>query len=95
MPPAGLEPATSGLGCPCSIQLSYGGARARNNARDGTVRQATGTDFNQRVTCYNTLRHLGSQVIFLEYVGENHGLATPANQRASRLNWRYRASTPS
>ena len=45
------------------------------NDKDGAV------DFNQGVTYYNTLRQLGKEVIFLEYVGENHGLARPVNQR--------------
>ena len=45
------------------------------NDKDGAV------DFNQGVTYYNTLRQLGKKVIFLEYVGENHGLARPVNQR--------------
>ena len=45
------------------------------NDKDGAV------DFNQGVTYYNTLVNLKKDVIFLEYVGENHGLAKPANQR--------------
>ena len=45
------------------------------NDKDGAV------DFNQGITYFNTLRQLGKQVIFLEYVGENHGLAKPVNQR--------------
>lgn len=45
------------------------------NDKDGAV------DFNQGVTYYNTLRQLGKKVVFLEYVGENHGLARPVNQR--------------
>ncbi len=45
------------------------------NDKDGAV------DFNQGVTYYNTLRQLGKEVVFLEYVGENHGLAKPVNQR--------------
>ncbi|HVZ49887.1 MAG TPA: prolyl oligopeptidase family serine peptidase [Gemmatimonadaceae bacterium] len=43
--------------------------------RDGAV------DFNQGVTYYNHLRQLNKDVILLEYVGENHGLARPANQK--------------
>ncbi|MFI5311154.1 MAG: alpha/beta hydrolase family protein [Gemmatimonadales bacterium] len=43
--------------------------------RDGAV------DFNQGITYYNHLRNLGKDVILLEYVGENHGLARPANQK--------------
>jgi acetyl esterase/lipase len=38
-------------------------------------------DFNQGVTYYNTLRQLGKEVIMLEYAGENHGLARPANMK--------------
>lgn len=43
--------------------------------KDGAV------DFNQGVTYFNTLRQLGKQVILLTYVGENHGLARPINQK--------------
>jgi dipeptidyl aminopeptidase/acylaminoacyl peptidase len=43
--------------------------------RDGAV------DFNQGITYYNHLRNLGKDVVLLEYVGENHGLARPANQK--------------
>ncbi len=52
-----------------------------HNDKDGAV------DFNQGITYFNTLRQLGKQVVLLEYVGENHGLARPANQRdyASRM----------
>ena len=46
-----------------------------HNDRDGAV------DFNQGVTYFNTLRELGKDVVLLEYVGENHGLARPANQK--------------
>ncbi|MDQ8144695.1 MAG: prolyl oligopeptidase family serine peptidase [Gemmatimonadota bacterium] len=46
-----------------------------HNDRDGAV------DFNQGITHYNTLRELGKEVVLLEYVGENHGLARPANQK--------------
>jgi dipeptidyl aminopeptidase/acylaminoacyl peptidase len=46
-----------------------------HNDRDGAV------DFNQGITYYNTLRELGKEVVLLEYVGENHGLARPANQK--------------
>jgi len=45
------------------------------NDKDGAV------DFNQGVTYFNTLVNLKKDVIFLEYVGENHGLAKPANQK--------------
>jgi hypothetical protein len=30
---------------------------------------------------FNTLRRLGKPVVLLEYPGENHGLARPANQQ--------------
>jgi dipeptidyl aminopeptidase/acylaminoacyl peptidase len=46
-----------------------------HNDRDGAV------DFNQGITYYNTLRELGKEVVLLEYVGENHGLSRPANQK--------------
>ena len=46
-----------------------------HNDRDGAV------DFNQGVTYFNTLRALGKDVVLLEYVGENHGLSRPANQK--------------
>ena len=43
--------------------------------KDGAV------DFNQGITYYNTLSQLNKDVILLEYVGENHGLARPVNQK--------------
>jgi dipeptidyl aminopeptidase/acylaminoacyl peptidase len=43
--------------------------------KDGAV------DFNQGVTYFNALRQLGKDVILLEYVGENHGLGRPINQK--------------
>ena len=46
-----------------------------HNDRDGAV------DFTQGVEYFNTLRRLQKPVIMLEYVGENHGLRKPANQR--------------
>jgi dipeptidyl aminopeptidase/acylaminoacyl peptidase len=46
-----------------------------HNDRDGAV------DFTQGVEFYNTLRRLQKPVIMLQYVGENHGLRKPANQR--------------
>ncbi|HLG05299.1 MAG TPA: prolyl oligopeptidase family serine peptidase, partial [Gemmatimonadales bacterium] len=46
-----------------------------HNDRDGAV------DFNQGITYYNHLRQLGKEVVLLEYVGENHGLNRPANQK--------------
>jgi dienelactone hydrolase len=46
-----------------------------HNDRDGAV------DFTQGVEYYNTLRRLQKPVIMLQYVGENHGLRKPSNQR--------------
>jgi dipeptidyl aminopeptidase/acylaminoacyl peptidase len=46
-----------------------------HNDKDGAV------DFNQGITYFNTLRQLGKDVILLEYVGENHGLQRPINQK--------------
>ena len=46
-----------------------------HNDKDGAV------DFTQGVEYYNTLRRLGKNVIMLEYLGENHGLAKRANQQ--------------
>ncbi|HWP02490.1 MAG TPA: prolyl oligopeptidase family serine peptidase [Gemmatimonadaceae bacterium] len=46
-----------------------------HNERDGAV------DFNQGITFFNTLRALGKDVVLLQYVGENHGLAQPRNQK--------------
>src|SRR5205085_201599 len=43
--------------------------------KDGAV------DFNQGITYFNALRQLNKDVILLEYVGENHGLARPINQK--------------
>jgi dipeptidyl aminopeptidase/acylaminoacyl peptidase len=43
--------------------------------KDGAV------DFNQGITYYNTLAQLKKDVILLEYVGENHNLARPINQK--------------
>jgi dipeptidyl aminopeptidase/acylaminoacyl peptidase len=43
--------------------------------KDGAV------DFNQGITYYNTLSQLNKDVILLEYVGENHGLARPVNMK--------------
>ena len=45
------------------------------NDKDGAV------DFNQGITYFNTLRQMNKNVILLEYVGENHGLARPINQK--------------
>ncbi|HUF25500.1 MAG TPA: prolyl oligopeptidase family serine peptidase [Gemmatimonadaceae bacterium] len=46
-----------------------------HNDKDGAV------DFNQGITFYNTLRRLGKDVVMLQYVGENHGLRQPENQK--------------
>ena len=46
-----------------------------HNDLDGAV------DFTQGVEYYNTLRRLQKPVVMLEYPGENHGLARPANQQ--------------
>lgn len=46
-----------------------------HNDRDGAV------DFTQGVEYYNTLRRLKKPVVMLQYVGENHSLRKPANQR--------------
>ncbi|HEY4306183.1 MAG TPA: prolyl oligopeptidase family serine peptidase [Gemmatimonadaceae bacterium] len=43
--------------------------------KDGAV------DFNQGITYFNSLRQMGKDVILLEYVGENHGLARPINMK--------------
>jgi len=46
-----------------------------HNDKDGAV------DWNQGIEYYNTLRRLGKDVVMLQYVGENHGLRVPANQK--------------
>jgi dipeptidyl aminopeptidase/acylaminoacyl peptidase len=46
-----------------------------HNDKDGAV------DFTQGVEYFNTLRRLKKPVVMLEYVGENHGLRKPENQR--------------
>ena len=46
-----------------------------HNDKDGAV------DFTQGVEYFNTLRRMQKPVIMLEYIGENHSLAKPANQR--------------
>jgi dipeptidyl aminopeptidase/acylaminoacyl peptidase len=46
-----------------------------HNDQDGAV------DFTQGIEYFNTLRRLHKPVILLEYPGENHGLARPANQQ--------------
>lgn len=46
-----------------------------HNDKDGAV------TWNQGIEYYNTLRRLKKPVIMLQYVGENHGLQKPANQK--------------
>lgn len=46
-----------------------------HNEKDGAV------DFNQGITWFNHLRELDKDVIMLQYVGENHGLQLPRNQK--------------
>ncbi len=46
-----------------------------HNDKDGAV------DWNQGIEYYNTLRRLKKSVVMLQYVGENHGLQKPANQK--------------
>lgn len=46
-----------------------------HNDKDGAV------DFTQGVEYYNTLRRLQKPVVMLQYKGENHGLAIPANRK--------------
>jgi dipeptidyl aminopeptidase/acylaminoacyl peptidase len=53
-----------------------------HNEHDGAV------DFNQGITYFNTLRELGKDVILLQYVGENHGLAQPKNMKDYTLRMR-------
>jgi dipeptidyl aminopeptidase/acylaminoacyl peptidase len=46
-----------------------------HNDKDGAV------DWNQGIEYFNTLRRLEKPVVMLEYVGENHGLRRPPNQK--------------
>jgi dipeptidyl aminopeptidase/acylaminoacyl peptidase len=46
-----------------------------HNDKDGAV------NWNQGIEYFNTLRRLGKPVVMLQYKGENHGLAKPANQK--------------
>ena len=46
-----------------------------HNEKDGAV------DFNQGITFFNTLREREKDVVLLQYVGENHGLREPKNQK--------------
>jgi len=53
-----------------------------HNEKDGAV------DFNQGITFYNSLREQEKDVILLQYVGENHGLAQPKNQKDYTIRMR-------
>ena len=46
-----------------------------HNDKDGAV------DFNQGIEYFNTLRRLQKPVIMIQYKGENHGVAKPANRK--------------
>jgi dipeptidyl aminopeptidase/acylaminoacyl peptidase len=60
-----------------------------HNDKDGAV------DFNQGMIYFNTLRQLQKEVIMLEYVGENHGLSRPVNQRDYARRMRSGSTTTS
>lgn len=53
-----------------------------HNEKDGAV------DFNQGITYFNALREAEKEVVLLQYVGENHGLREPANQRDYTIRMR-------
>ncbi|MCC6929629.1 MAG: S9 family peptidase [Gemmatimonadaceae bacterium] len=53
-----------------------------HNEKDGAV------DFNQGITWFNHLRELDKDVIMLQYVGENHGLQLPKNQKDYTIRMR-------
>jgi dienelactone hydrolase len=53
-----------------------------HNDKDGAV------DFNQGIEYFNTLRRLERPVVMLQYKGENHGLARPANQKDYSIRMR-------
>jgi hypothetical protein len=53
-----------------------------HNDKDGAV------DFNQGIEYFNTLRRLNKPVVMLQYRGENHGLAKPANQKDYSIRMR-------
>jgi dipeptidyl aminopeptidase/acylaminoacyl peptidase len=53
-----------------------------HNDKDGAV------DFNQGIEYFNTLRRLNKPVVMLQYKGENHGLAKPANQKDYSIRMR-------
>src|SRR5580658_531000 len=46
-----------------------------HNDRDGAVDQTQGVEY------FNTLKRMGKPVVWLEYKGENHGLARPENMK--------------
>jgi dipeptidyl aminopeptidase/acylaminoacyl peptidase len=53
-----------------------------HNDKDGAV------DWNQGIEYFNTLRRLKKPVVMLQYVGENHGLRKPANQKDYTIRMR-------
>jgi dipeptidyl aminopeptidase/acylaminoacyl peptidase len=53
-----------------------------HNDQDGAV------DFNQGLEYYNVLRRMGKEVAMLQYVGENHGVSRPANQKDYTIRMR-------
>lgn len=53
-----------------------------HNDKDGAV------DWNQGIEYFNTLRRLGKPVIMLQYVGENHGVRKPPNQKDYTIRMR-------
>ncbi len=53
-----------------------------HNEKDGAV------DFNQGITYFNALREAEKEVVLLQYVGENHGLREPTNQRDYTIRMR-------
>jgi dienelactone hydrolase len=53
-----------------------------HNDKDGAV------DWNQGIEYFNTLRRLDKPVVMLQYVGENHGLRKPPNQKDYTMRMR-------
>ena len=53
-----------------------------HNDQDGAV------PFNQGLEYYNVLRRMGKEVAMLQYVGENHGVSKPANQKDYTIRMR-------
>ena len=53
-----------------------------HNDQDGAV------PFNQGLEYYNVLRRMGKEVAMLQYVGENHGVTRPANQKDYTIRMR-------